>query len=245
MNPLNPAISLPSHQLGYIGNKPSAFTGHDQEILAHVLDEIACGVIVLDAQGQLIHHNLAGHLVLQKAKCLQVQKGAVVPVEATDSKPFAQALAKALDGKRSMLTLGTQPPTAVAIVPLDRHNARDFQHDPSAQADSSNSNNVNTGSSSAKIAIIFSRSGMCEALMMSFFSRAYHLTRSEEQILSMLCTGLTAPEMAQQLHVGVATVRTHIRNICAKTDSNGIREIVKRLALLPPLMAAVMPSAFA
>jgi DNA-binding CsgD family transcriptional regulator len=239
MNTSNTPASLPSHQMGYIGNKPSAFTGHDQEILANVLDEIACGVIVLNPQGQLIHHNLAGHLVLQKAKCLQLHKGAVTPVEEADTSPFQLALAKALDGKRSMLTLGTQPPVAVAIVPLDRHKARDFEHGPNTQADQ------NKSPSSAKIAIIFSRSGMCEALMMSFFSRAYHLTRSEEQILSMLCTGLTAPEMAQQLHVGEATVRTHIRNICAKTESNGIREIVKRLALLPPLMAAVMPAAFA
>lgn len=237
MNPSHTAPALPSHQLGYIGNKPSALSGQDQAVLANVLDEIACGVIVLDAQGQLIHHNLAGHLVLQKAKCLQLKKGVVAPVEEADANPFQQALAKALNGKRSMLTLGTQPPTAVAVVPLDRHSSYEFQQGAADQATSSHRLSAN----SAKIAIIFSRSGMCEALMMSFFSRAYHLTRSEEQILSLLCTGLTAPEMAQQLRVGEATVRTHIRNICAKTDSNGIREIVKRLALLPPLMAAVMP----
>lgn len=237
MNPSHTAPALPSHQLGYIGNKPSALSGQDQAVLANVLDEIACGVIVLDAQGQLIHHNLAGHLVLQKAKCLQLKKGVVAPVEEADANPFQQALAKALNGKRSMLTLGTQPPTAVAVVPLDRHSSYEFHQGAADQATSSHRLSAN----SAKIAIIFSRSGMCEALMMSFFSRAYHLTRSEEQILSLLCTGLTAPEMAQQLRVGEATVRTHIRNICAKTDSNGIREIVKRLALLPPLMAAVMP----
>ena len=237
MNPSHTAPALPSHQLGYIGNKPSALSGQDQAVLANVLDEIACGVIVLDAHGHLIHHNLAGHLVLQKAKCLQLKKGVVAPVEEADANPFQQALAKALNGKRSMLTLGTQPPTAVAVVPLDRHSSYEFHQGAADQATSSHRLSAN----SAKIAIIFSRSGMCEALMMSFFSRAYHLTRSEEQILSLLCTGLTAPEMAQQLRVGEATVRTHIRNICAKTDSNGIREIVKRLALLPPLMAAVMP----
>jgi DNA-binding CsgD family transcriptional regulator len=58
-----------------------------------------------------------------------------------------------------------------------------------------------------------------------------------------MCAGLTAPQMAVQLKVAQATVRTHVRNICAKTHSNGIRDVVKRLAVLPPLMAAVMPSA--
>lgn len=233
------ATALPSHQLGYIGQKPSILQANDQTVLANVLDEIACGVIVLNAQGQLIHHNLAGHHVLEKAQCLHLHKGAVLPVDTADAHSFQLALSKALDGKRSMLTLGKQPPTAVAIVPLDRHHAREFTHGPADQNAAASVHNT------AKIALIFSRSGMCEALMMSFFSRAYHLTRAEEQILGLLCTGLTAPEMAEQLHVGEATVRTHIRNICAKTESSGIREVVKRLALLPPLMAAVMPSAFA
>ena len=235
------SLPLPSHQLGYIGNKPQALSGQDQAALVNVLDEIACGVIVLDAQGHLVHHNLAGQIVLHKAQCLQIAQGRVVVVQEQDTAPLQQALAKALEGKRSMLTLGKPVQTAAAVVPLDRHAARDFEHG----VNQANLALPSSQQSRAKIALIFSRTGMCEALMMSFFARSYHLTRSEEQILGMLCVGLTAPEMAQQLHVGEATVRTHIRNICAKTDSNGIREVVKRLALLPPLMAAVMPAAFA
>ena len=240
-SPNSTSFPLPSHQLGYLGNKPQHLSGQDQAALVNVLDEIACGVIVLDAQGHLVHHNLAGQMVLHKAQCLHVAQGIVTAVQEQDSAPLQQALAKALDGKRSMLTMGKPVQTAVAVVPLDRHAVPHFEHGVNQASLAS----PNGPQASAKIALIFSRTGMCEALMMSFFARSYHLTRSEEQILGMLCVGLTAPEMAQQLHVGEATVRTHIRNICAKTDSNGIREVVKRLALLPPLMAAVMPAAFA
>jgi DNA-binding CsgD family transcriptional regulator len=222
------SISPLSSQQGYIGNRPPLALHEEPSILAHALDEIACGVIIVDASGHVQHCNLAGQAHLQRASCLREDQQRLQTVEPTDAPRLLEALGKAAQGKRSMVTLGRESQTTVAFVPLDRHT--DHQGD---------------SSPSARIALIFSRTGMCEALMMSFFASAYSLTRSEEQILSLLCVGHTAPEMAEQLRVGEATVRTHIRSICQKTHSNGIREVVKRLALLPPLMAAVMPGAFA
>lgn len=216
-----------SHQLGYIGLRPPlAASAESGPLLSATLDEIACGVIIVDAQGKVQHCNLAGQVILQRGQLLKEEPHGLQATQASDAQPLLQALAKAAQGKRSMLTLGTTAQSTVAVVPLDRHA-------PSHEATES------------RIALIFSRTGMCETLMMSFFARAYQLTRSEEQILSLICVGHTAPEMAKQLNVGEATVRTHIRSICQKTHSHGIREVVKRLALLPPLMAAVMPAAFA
>jgi DNA-binding CsgD family transcriptional regulator len=218
--------TLAHHQQGFVGIKPVRAL-QDSDLLAHALDELACGVIITDGHSQLLHSNLAGQLVLSRAQCLQLQRGQVQTLLPQDAEALTQAQVKALQGKRSMLTIGPSgQQQTVAVVPLDRQHSQDSQPTP-------------------RIALIFSRSGMCEQLMLSFFSRAHQLTPSEEQILGLLCTGLTAPEMSQQLRVGEATVRTHIRSICSKTSSHGIREVVKRLALLPPLMAAVMPTAFA
>jgi DNA-binding CsgD family transcriptional regulator len=215
-----------THQQGYVGLKRPAWGVAPTDVLASALDEIACGVMILNRQSQLQYCNLAARALLDRVQCLREDQGLIKVVESKNQQAFSDALYKAFAGKRSMLNLGAEAQISVAIVPLDRHAETEPSHEP-------------------RIALIFSRTGMCEALMMSFFSRAYQLTRAEEQILSMLCVGHTAPEMAKQLRVGEATVRTHIRNICTKTHSNGIREVVKRLALLPPLMAAVMPSAFA
>jgi DNA-binding CsgD family transcriptional regulator len=245
MNKITPSlqsISPLSHQQGYIGNRPALALHEDPNILAHALDEIACGVIIVDASGQVQHCNLAGQVLLQRESSLREDQHRLQTAEPADAPRLLEALAKAAQGKRSMLTLGKGVQTTVAFVPLDRHTDR--HTDRRSNHTAADPSQVNTVTS-ARIALIFSRTGMCEALMMSFFARAYSLTRSEEQILSLLCVGHTAPEMAEQLRVGEATVRTHIRSICQKTHSNGIREVVKRLALLPPLMAAVMPSAFA
>ncbi len=219
------------HQQGYIGSQPSRCDAHESEqLLAHALDEIACGVIIVDELGQIQHCNTAGKVILQRAHLVKQEASRLLTLTAKDQLRFLDALSKAKQGKRCMINLGENSQSTVAVVPLDRHTQ------PTSESNQS---------TSCRIAMIFSRSGMCESLMMSFFARAYKLTRSEEQILSLICVGHTAPEMAKQLNVAEATVRTHIRSICQKTHSHGIREVVKRLALLPPLMAAVMPAAFA
>jgi DNA-binding CsgD family transcriptional regulator len=239
MNQSNSFGSSLTHQQGYIGQRPALLGSEDSgPLLAHALDEIACGVIIIDEQARMQHCNLAGQMILQRSQWLTQQSGQIAAKEANDAPVLAAALAKAQQGKRSMLTLGSLNQGTVAVVPLDRPERWAEGDAPSAAPPVKSL--VNT-----RVALIFSRSGMCETLMLSFFARAYQLTRSEEQVLSLLCVGHTAPEMAKQLRVGESTVRTHIRSICQKTHSHGIREVTKRLALLPPLMAAVMPHAFA
>ena len=244
---------LPSTQRGYVGDKSSAsalpFGGIPSaglpaggppanELIASALDELACGVIIIDAQGRILHQNLAAHTVLARGDCVAIDDGFISASHEPDARQLADALAKAAQGKRSMIALGALSRTTVAVVPLQR------QHTPAGDSASPCPSPCPSARfEPQRFALMFSRAGVCEALMLSFFSRAHQLTASEETILGLMCAGLTAPEMAVQLKVAEATVRTHVRNICSKTHSNGIQEVVKRLAVLPPLMAAVMPSA--
>jgi DNA-binding CsgD family transcriptional regulator len=220
---------LPSTQQGFAGERTSPGLARGPDWIASALDELACGVIIIDQRGLVLHQNLAAQTVLSRGDCVAIEHGAISAAHASDARQLSEALAKAATGKRSMIALGALSRTTVAVVPLQRqasaHHSASAHHEP-------------------RYALMFSRAGVCEALMLSFFSRAHSLTAAEENVLGLMCAGLTAPEMAQQLKVGEATIRTHVRNICAKTHSSGIREVVKRLAVLPPLMAAVMPGAF-
>ena len=188
-------------------------------MLAGALDELACGIIIVDRDARVLHTNIAAQAVMARGDCVGVQHHILVTSEPTDAHALQEALSKAAHGKRSMIALGPLARTTVAVVPL-----KTAPDEP------------------PRFALLFSRSGVCESLVLSFFSRAHKLTATEERVLGLMCIGLTAPEMAQRLQVGEATTRTHVRNICAKTHSSGIREVVKRLAVLPPLMAAIMPS---
>jgi DNA-binding CsgD family transcriptional regulator len=183
-------------------------------LVASALDELASGVVVIDLQGRVLHRNLAADAIIARGDCVTIVADTITAAHGHNVRLFSEALSKAAAGKRSMITLGGT--TSLIVVPL-RGGAPGEQ----------------------RLALMFSRMGVCEALTLSFFSRAHCLTASEEKILGLMSGGLTAPEMAQQLKIGESTVRSHVRNICSKTRCNGIREVVNRLAVLPPLMSAL------
>jgi DNA-binding CsgD family transcriptional regulator len=245
--PVRGSSHLPGAEHGYLGGNTAADPLPSDglpssDLIASALDELACGVIIIDAQGRILHQNLAAHAVLSRGDCVAIDHGVISASHTPDASHLADALAKAAQGKRSMIALGALSRTTVAVVPLQRTALEAAQGAP-ASASKNPLNSASKGQASeARFALVFSRAGVCESLMLSFFSRAHQLTASEENILGLMSAGLTAPEMAVQLKVAEATVRSHVRNICTKTHSSGIRDVVKRLAVLPPLMAAVMPN---
>jgi DNA-binding CsgD family transcriptional regulator len=182
--------------------------------LALVMDELAHGVLVASAQGQLLHANQAARHELARREVLSVDDGHLHTSDARQSRILVQALAKAETGRRSLIALrsGTEGSLSIALVPL--------RGDPSQ--------------GKQPIALVFSRSSVCDALMLCFFARTHGLTPTEEQVLGILCQGCSTPQIAQQLNVAVSTVRSHVRSMCAKTHSHGVRALVGQVAVLPP-----------
>lgn len=183
--------------------------------LAVLMDEIAHGVLMVSPQGRVQHANRAARQELGRRQAISIHDGHVQAADTAQSRALLQAVAKAGNGRRSMVTLRTEAGTSlgVAILPL--------RSDASGQ--------------SASVALMFSRASVCDALMLCFFARTHGLTNCEEQVLGILCQGYSAPEVAAQLQVAVSTVRSHVRSLCAKTQTNGVRALVGRVAVLPPL----------
>lgn len=189
--------------------------------LEPVLDELAYGIAVASANGDLLHANHAARQELSRRRALWQQHGRIRTRSAEDSQPLLDALAKASAGKRSLLQLQLADDggrLGVAIVPLRRSR----EGDP------------------ALAALLFPRASVCESVMLCFFARSHSLTPAEEHVLAILCQGHSAPEVARRLQVAVSTVRSHVRSLCAKTRSSGVRELVNRVAMLPPVAPAVL-----
>jgi len=53
------------------------------------------------------------------------------------------------------------------------------------------------------------------------------LTRRENEILKLLAQNLTSKEIATILHISVATVSTHRRNMLSKTETNSVLQLVQ------------------
>jgi DNA-binding CsgD family transcriptional regulator len=183
---------------------------------ALIMDELAHGVLVASATGQLLHANQAARHELARREALTLHEGQLQTTDTRQSRVLLQALEKAETGLRSLIALrsGTGR-LSIAVVPLRGQQPR----------------------ASAPIALFLSRASVCDALMLCFFARSHGLTPAEEQVLTILCQGFSAPEIASQLNVAVSTVRSHVRSLCAKTRSNGVRALVGQVAVLPPLGA--------
>jgi DNA-binding CsgD family transcriptional regulator len=183
---------------------------------ALIMDELAHGVLVASATGQLLHANQAARHELARRQTLTVHEGQLQTTDARQARVLVQALERADTGLRSLIALrsGTGR-LSIAVVPLRGKQPR----------------------ASMPIALFLSRASVCDALMLCFFARSHGLTPAEEQVLSILCQGYSAPEIASQLHVAVSTVRSHVRSLCAKTHTNGVRALVGQVAVLPPLGA--------
>jgi DNA-binding CsgD family transcriptional regulator len=183
--------------------------------LTLLMNELAHGVVVASPQGRILHANHAARAELSRGEALGEYEGHLRPRDAAQARQLGLALAKGGAGRRSMVTLGSPSgwSLSVAVVPLRGE----------------------AGTPEPTLGLFLSRASVCDTLMLCFFARTHGLTNTEEQVLAILCQGYSAPEAARQLKVAVSTVRSHVRSLCAKTQSNSVRALVGRVALLPPL----------
>jgi DNA-binding CsgD family transcriptional regulator len=186
-------------------------------MLALLLDEMAYATVIATPDAKVVHANHAGRHELARGRVLTSVKGALHTRAPEDMQILQDSLARAALGKRGLITLATSDGAylSVAVLPL-----------------------CTQAGAPARAALMFSRALVCESLMLGFFARIHSLTPTEESVLGILCQGHSAPEVAQQMQVAVSTVRSHIRSLCAKTRSAGVRELVNRVAVLPPVAPA-------
>lgn len=188
--------------------------------LSLLMDELAHGVLVVSLDGRLLHANQAARHELARRQVLSGGAGRLLSgLSAHDARALQDALSKVGEGKRCLLSLevGEGPALTLAVLPLKEQEL----------------------SRPGKAALVFARASVCESLMLCFFARTHGLTNTEEQVLGILCQGYSAPEIATLMNVAVSTVRSHVRALCAKTRSSGVRELVARVAVLPPVAPAL------
>jgi DNA-binding CsgD family transcriptional regulator len=185
-----------------------------RDVLALLFDELSHGVLVINVDRKILHLNQAARNELERCGVLHGNGGELQALSPVDDKTLQAALVKAAAGKRSLIRLAASGmDLTLSVVPLGRAGEPDGQ----------------------RLALFFARAGLNDSGMFAFFARSHGLTPTEEQVLVLLCRSLSTPEIAVQMKVAVSTVRSHVRSLCAKTLSGGVRELVNRVAVLPPV----------
>lgn len=195
-------------------------------LLALMLDEIDYGLLLVGDGGEILHVNHAARAELDAAHPLQVLGASLHARYPQDAATLADALqAAARRGLRRMLSLGAaEHRVGVSVVPLPLPAvAMALGMDLPSQA----------------TLLVLGKRRMCATLSVQGFARTHHLSNSEEEVLRELCEGRRPNDIAQARQVKIATVRTQIANIRAKTGVDSIRELVRAVAVLPPQVTAL------
>ena len=192
------------------------------QLLACVLDEVDYGLLMLSADGVVVHANQAARSELVSTTSLRLSGQRLVSRTASEQRQLDKALAAARDqGLRTLLTIAAdgRDRIGLSIVPL-----------PAA---------LTHAHAGHAVLISFERGRIAEALSVDAHAREHGLTMREQQVLAALCDGLRAKEIAARLEIGEATVRTHVNNLKAKTGCASIVDIVNQVSRLPPMVAAL------
>lgn len=189
---------------------------HIPHWIAASFDEIDYGVLLLSDATHVVHVNHAASAELDGQHPLQLLGRELRARHSQDVAPLHEALrAAGRRGLRKLLTLGEgSERVSVSVVPLTASAGHEGE---------------------AMTLVMLGKRRVCEALSVQGFARSHGLTTAETRVLVALCEGTPPGEAASQLGVAISTVRTQIGNIRQKTGAESIRDLVRQVAVLPPL----------
>lgn len=181
--------------------------------LTMMLDEIDYGMLLLTNGTEVTHLNHVARADLDAGGPLQLAANQLRTRDPAEGPRLLDAVvAAAQRGLRRLLALGEGTERRnLAVIPLG------------GQA----------------TLVVLGRRQLSQRISVQCYARLHGLTMAEARVLEGLCEGLDPREIAELNDVGLATVRTQISNIRAKTGAPHIRELVRQVAVLPPMMAAL------
>jgi DNA-binding CsgD family transcriptional regulator len=215
--------------------RPPVYTGPERRSasrdagpwITQMLDEVDYGMLLVGPDSRVVYMNHAARVEFDAQHPLQLQGRSQLlgAHRAQDVAPLYDALAAAQRGLRRLLTLGDgEHRVAVSVVPL-----------PDASALSS----AGHGGQGGITLLMLGKREVCAQLSVRGFARSQSLTPAETRVLELLCQGHKPSAIADGVGVAVSTVRTQIGSIRAKTGAASIRDLVRQVAVLPPLVGAL------
>lgn len=208
-------LQAASHAPSYSG--PERRTG--RAWLAATLDEVDFGMLLLTDTDHVVHANHAARIELDGEHPLQMFGQVLRARHAHDVPTLHGALHNAAHrALRKLVTLGEGARrVSVSVVPIG---------------------DLQCPGDSATL-LMLSKRQTCESLSVQGYARSHGLTGAETRVLMLLHRGVPPADVAAELGVGIATVRTQIGSIRLKTCTESIRALVQQVAVLPPLMGVL------
>lgn len=198
--------------------------GPRPELAWRALEEVDFGLVLLDPEGRVHHANHLARHELGRERYLKLENGVVTGCEPSQAQLLTTGLRQAGIGRRQLITLSRGDDSLpVVCVPLSLP--------------------YEDGGEPPMVLLMLGRQLGSQTLAVTFFARMHGLTPAEENVLRGLCAGLAVPDIAQGNGVAESTIRTQIRTLRDKTGAGSIRQLVQRIAALPPVVPVSLKAA--
>lgn len=205
-----------------------------RDAAGRVLDRLPIGVIMLDVRGRALLVNRAARAIIAEGNGLSIDAAGVVRATGhDDAQKLNHLIADAIQPRNTPPNLtqnlqdramavsrtSSDTPLSLLLVPLPQERSGNGARRPAA--------------------ILFvSDPDLLQPAPRSVLSDLYGLTSTEAQVLEILTQGRRPEDVAVEFGVSINTVRTHLKNIYRKTETQGQPELM-RLVLTGPAPLAL------
>jgi DNA-binding CsgD family transcriptional regulator len=189
-------------------------------MLVNALDELDCGVMLIDADARVLHTNAAARTELNEASRIQIRNARLAAVSLRNTSAIEEAVRDAAKGlQRFVRITSSKADLTLAFTPL--RETQDAAH-PAAHG-------------TRAVLVMIGKQEPSNPVVLAAFAKMYRLSATEHQLLPAICDGASAKEMAQCHGTSVFTIRSHLKNIRTKASVNNLRRLVLLLMSFPPL----------
>ncbi|MDM4768154.1 helix-turn-helix transcriptional regulator [Pelomonas sp. SE-A7] len=189
-------------------------------LAAAILDEIDYPVLLVDAEMHLKHGNRIARSQLARQEPYYLDEGQLTLRDESQQLRLRRAVDAAVQrGRRELIATRSDRPDQPALAVLP----------------------VASPTDEGRLALLLlAKPLLCQSLTLQAYAREHGLTEGERGVLCSLCAGHSPEAIAQQRLVALSTVRTQIGAIRAKTGARDIGALVRGMAVLPPLVHALV-----
>jgi DNA-binding CsgD family transcriptional regulator len=182
--------------------------------LGALLNDVGFGVLILDRELNVRFSNDAGRQAIAYAGLdviLQISDGCP---QSSDARQFQSIARLAASGLRKLTIMGRDPRRiAIAMSPMSLGGPFDGMG----------------------VLVTIERKSVCESISLWGYGKVMGLTEGELKVLDQLTSGQEPKVAAAELNISVTTVRSHIRSMISKTESNSLRHLLMKVSRLPPI----------
>jgi DNA-binding CsgD family transcriptional regulator/PAS domain-containing protein len=182
-----------------------------------LVDAVEFGIVLVDAAAHPHFINRrAAHLLAQRDGLAITSAGftATAPAKAAELRETVAEVARQPVNSRTRRlcvarrSLGS--PLLLSVLPVSPYDGPAFM--PAARA-----------------VIFIAEPGVQARIDPEFLAESFRLTRREAAVAALLAGGLDLKGVAEALHLGIGTVRTHLKHVFEKTDTRSQTALVRKL----------------